>query len=276
MQRIWHHDRTINDGGNCEISYVWYDGTNFNYEYSYYEHSPSICVLPTFTMNTVFLCLQQCHHIRTHEWCMYRYGWVILLFRYSSCTFPCSTVAQDSIVRDLAGEWTWSSHLILFIPLHLTSTLLKLHSKLCFGSKILRWLIYLFMSKKRKFDPGLGLLIKVPDGVHITMRCVSGGEHDHCLHMKYHHAWSDEGAESGNSANENASASAMTSSSSSSMIPPDTTVTRATATTTTKTTGSGADGVQEAEAGSCDGSASKVARTLKLVIELRRPQRQLM
>ncbi len=41
-------------GGHFEISYVWYDETNFNDEYSYYEHSPSVCILPTFTMNTDF------------------------------------------------------------------------------------------------------------------------------------------------------------------------------------------------------------------------------
>ncbi len=73
---------------------------------------------------------------------------------------------------------------------------------------------------KRKFGPGLS--IKVPDGAHIPMRCVSGGEHDHYLHVKYHRSCSDEGAESGNSANENVSAPTVTSSS---MTPPDTTVT---------------------------------------------------
>ncbi len=209
MQRIWHHDRTMNEGSNCEISYVWYDGTNFNYEYCYYEHSPSICVLPTFTINTVILCLQQCHHIRTHEWCMYSNRWMILLFHcYSSCyllLFHCCTGfnCQGSGRR---VNMIFTPHIVHPSPFNkYTIDHPKLHSKLCFGSNNLRWLIHLFISKKRKFGPGLGLSIKVPDCAHIR-RCVSGGEHDQCLHMKYHHSRSDEGAESGNSANENVSA----------------------------------------------------------------------
>ncbi len=51
---------------------------------------------------------------------------------------------QDSIVRDLAGEWTWSSHLILLVHPSPSNEHPIDHSKLCFGSSILRRLIHLF------------------------------------------------------------------------------------------------------------------------------------
>ncbi len=162
---------------------IWHRDRTMNgggtFEISYVWYDETIC------MNGVCTALDELFYY-------------FIVIQYSSRTLSCSTVAQDSIViqeseHDLHISW-W----------HPTNTQSIIPSYALVRESWDDSSIYSPLSKKRKF--GSGLSIKIPDGAHIPMRCVSGGEHDHNQHMKYHHSWSDEGAESGDSTNENVSA----------------------------------------------------------------------